>query len=35
MIEPSDGALETIQRLGKTTNPLTQSERLTISTSRC
>jgi hypothetical protein len=25
----------TIQRLGKTTNPLTRSERLTISTSRC
>src|SRR5713101_5791220 len=25
----------TIQRLGNTTNPLTRSERLTISTSRC
>src|SRR5258707_5277655 len=25
----------TIQRLGRTTNPLTRSERLTISTSRC
>ena len=25
----------TIQRLGKITNPLTRSERLTISTSRC
>ena len=34
-IEPSDGALDDPARLGKTTNPLTRSERLTISTSRC